>query len=103
MPRLPAGLGDLAMQLLQRMGPLALVLGALLLAAPAVRADIVTTTTGGRIVGRIIEEKETEIRIRTEKGPILTIPRDEIESIQREKLEDVFARRLKKLEKDDVK
>src|SRR4051812_9347892 len=80
----------------------ALFLLATCLALPA-RADIIVTTSGGRIVGKIIEEKDSEVRIRTEKGSIVTIPRDEIDSITREKLEDIFARRQKTVKEDDAK
>jgi uncharacterized protein YkwD len=72
------------------------------LALPA-RADIIITTAGGKIVGKIIEEKDAEIRVRTEKGSVITIPREEIDSITREKLEDVFARRARAVKEDDAK
>src|SRR5581483_9426144 len=81
---------------------LAAVVAALVLATP-VRADVIVTTSGGRIEGKIIEEKDNEIKIRTEKGPIITISRDEIDSITKEKVEDTFARRAKAVKGDDVK
>ncbi len=78
-------------------------LGALLLLAAPLRADIIITTSGGRLVGKIIEEKENEVRIRTERGPIVTVSREEIDSITREKPEDAYTRRLKGLKPDDTK
>jgi preprotein translocase subunit YajC len=52
---------------------LALVLASLLLIATPVRADIIVTTSGGRIVGKIIKETDSEIQVKTDKGPIITI------------------------------
>lgn len=75
---------------------------ALLLGTP-VRADIIVTTSGGTIVGKIIEEKENEVRIKTDKGPIITLSRDEIDTITKEKPEDTFARKWKAVRGDDVK
>src|SRR2546423_9773068 len=78
------------------------VLIAFLIASP-VRADVIVTTAGGRIEGKIIEEKENEIRIKPEKGHVITLSRDEIDSITKEKPEDAFARRSKAVKGDDVK
>src|SRR5580704_17305499 len=82
---------------------LALALGAAVLFAAPVHADVMVTTSGGRVTGKILEEKDTEVKIKTEKGTVVTIPRDEIDTITREKPEDAFARRLKGLKSDDVK
>lgn len=76
---------------------------ALVLAVAPARADVVTLTSGGRVTGKIIEDSETQVRIKTDKGPILTIPRDEVDSITREKPEDTYARRAKGVKDDDVK
>ncbi len=82
---------------------LALLVVGLVLAATPVRADIIVTTSGGRIVGKIVKETETEIQVKTDKGPIITLNRDEIDSITKEKPEDTFARMQKGVKGDDVK
>src|SRR5437879_3555465 len=67
------------------------------------RAGIVITTRGQRISGRIVSADENQIKIRTDKGPIVTVNREEIVSISKEKPADTFAKKWKKLADEDVK
>lgn len=80
---------------------LSLVL-ALALAAPAL-ADVVVTTSGGRITGKVIHEDDACVKVKTDKGVVVTIRRDEVESVSKERPEDVFARKLAKIAADDAK
>jgi uncharacterized protein YkwD len=80
-----------------------LVLLALLSIVAPARADEVTLTTGGKVTGKVLEETDDHVRVRTEKGLIITLRREEVDSISREKPEDAFARRAKGVHDDDAK
>src|SRR3712207_2144345 len=70
----------------------------LIVTLPAL-ADTVKTTSGGRITSKIVYEGDDAVKIKTDKGAVVSIPRDEVESIVKESLDDVFAKKLAKLAK----
>jgi len=78
------------------------VAAAALLFATAASADVIWTVEGGRIEGEILEEDRRQIKIRSDRGYVVTLARSDIERIERERPIDVFKARLDELDAGDV-
>jgi uncharacterized protein YkwD len=76
------------------------VLVAVFCAAPAL-ADVVMTNDGVRIEGTIVEETRREVKIRSRRGNVITIPRHSIERISREEPEERFDAQFERLSREE--
>lgn len=66
-------------------------------------ADIIKLNTGGRVVGKIIEEDESQVVVETATGRTV-IMREDILSIERgEELLDIYRKRLKEISQDSAR
>lgn len=63
--------------------PCLAALAAFLLLAPSARADIVKLKNGNSIEGKILEEGEESVILRTTSGGTMTFRRDAVESVER--------------------
>ncbi len=61
--------------------PLAVLLAAVVFVASPALADTVVTTSGARLVGKIVEETDDAVTIRTRAG-LVTVTAEEIESVE---------------------
>ncbi len=67
-----------------------------------VAADIIYLNTGGVVKGKIVEENDDELVIKS-RGATLTIPHDDVDYIDRgDTPEEILAKQVKKLAPDDV-
>ncbi|MGE0708311.1 MAG: CAP domain-containing protein [Planctomycetota bacterium] len=72
-----------------------------LVALGPARADVIHLTSGGRVRGKIVKETRREVVVET-RGGTTSIPRDEIDRIERgATLEDQYRERLKKIDPKD--
>ncbi|MGE0706504.1 MAG: CAP domain-containing protein [Planctomycetota bacterium] len=74
-----------------------LVLG---LSAPAL-ADKIVLVSGGKVEGTIVKETRKAVQIRKKSGILVTVPRDEIDRIEKTDWKKLLGEKEQKLAKDD--
>ncbi len=67
-------------------------------------ADILHLKTGGTIDGRIIEETDTYVRIKTDPEIEFTVEKNKIESVEKKETEeDIYLQKVKEIKEGDAK
>lgn len=77
------------------------LVSAIMLMSGKLYADIIHLKTGVTIQGKVINETETHLKVKTGQGIEFTFEKSQIESIEKD--EDVYSRRAKEVKDDDAK
>jgi len=79
------------------------ILVALALALGVARGDVVRLRNGNKFEGKIVEESDAEVKIRTREGGLLTFPRADVAGTERAEVSiDVYTKRAAALAENDA-